>query len=325
MLEYMIMASLLILAYNEDETIEDLLDNLYSHFDNIILLDDNSSDLTYKKCQKYIKKENFIYHKNKKNLGAGKSFEVGLSIFNKLDSDYLVKIDGDNQFNIKDILFLSRKGQDDNFDFIKCDRFWKNGIKGKIPFVRYLGNALASLLIKLTTGNWKINDPLNGLFFISKRITSNFTVKKLFKRYGYPFYLIYYVINISKVTKLKIGQYHNVVTYGDEKSQLKANTMLFKLLYFTLVSYYKKIKTKLRFSSLQFSALIDIISQLFLFLSLYSLIRILMILDNVPKGSWLILSLVSLLVSIILLFTSQSIENDIETNNLIKIKNYEFN
>lgn len=321
----MIMASLLILAYNEDETIEGLLGNLYTHFDNIILLDDNSSDLTYKKCQEYIKKENFIYHKNKKNLGAGKSFEVGLSIFNKLDSDYLVKIDGDNQFNIKDILFLSQKGQDENFDFIKCDRFWKNGIKGKIPFVRYLGNALASLLIKLTTGNWKINDPLNGLFFISKKITSNFTVKKLFKRYGYPFYLIYYVINISKVTKLKIGQYHNVVTYGDEKSQLKANTMLFKLLYFTLVSYYKKIKTKLRFSSLQFSALIDIISQLFLFLSLYSLIRILLILDNLPKGSWLFLSLISLLVSIILLFTSQTIENDIETNNLVKIKNYEFN
>jgi len=321
----MIMASLLILAYNEDETIEGLLDNLYTHFDNIILLDDNSSDLNYKKCQEYIKKENFIYHKNKKNLGAGKSFEVGLSIFNKLDSDYLVKIDGDNQFNIKDILFLSQKGQDENFDFIKCDRFWKNGIKGKIPFVRYLGNALASLLIKLTTGNWKINDPLNGLFFISKKITSNFTVKKLFKRYGYPFYLIYYVINISKVTKLKIGQYQNVVTYGDEKSQLKANTMLFKLLYFTLVSYYKKIKTKLRFSSLQFSALIDIISQLFLFLSLYSLIRIMLILDNLPKGSWLFLSLVSLLVSIILLVTSQAIENDIETNNLVKIKNYEFN
>jgi hypothetical protein len=320
----MIMASLLILAYNEDETIEGLLGNLYTHFENIILLDDNSSDLTYKKCQEYIKKENFIYHKNKKNLGAGKSFEVGLSIFNKLDSDYLVKIDGDNQFNIKDILFLSQKGQDENFDFIKCDRFWKNGIKGKIPFVRYLGNALASLLIKLTTGNWKINDPLNGLFFISKKITSNFTVKKLFKRYGYPFYLIYYVINISKVTKLKIGQYQNVVTYGDEKSQLKANTMLFKLLYFTVVSYYKKIKTKLRFSSLQFSALIDIISQLFLFLSLYSLIRILLILDNLPKGSWLFLSLVSLLVSIILLFTSQTIENDIETNNLVKIKNYEF-
>ena len=184
---------------------------------------------------------------------------------------------------------------------------------------------MASLLIKLTTGNWKINDPLNGLFFMSKKITSNFSVKKLFKRYGYPFYLIYYVSNISKKNKLKIGQYQNIVTYGDEKSQLKANTMLFKLLYFTIVSYYRKIKIKLRYSNLQFSALIDIISQLFLFLSLYSIIRIIFILESVPKGSWVIISLMSLLISIILLFISQNIENDIESNNITKLKNNEFN
>jgi len=319
------MASLLILAYNEDKTIKNLLNNLYPHFDNVILVDDNSSDFTYKKCQDYLDKENFIYHKNLKNLGAGKSFEVGLDIFNQLDSEYLIKIDGDNQFDNNDILYLSNKGQDENFDFIKCDRFWKNGIKGKIPFVRYLGNALASLLIKLTTGNWKINDPLNGLFFMSKKISSNFSVKRLFNRYGYPFYLIYYVLNISKKNKLKIGQYQNIVTYGDEKSQLKANTMLFKLLYFTIVSYYRKIKVKLRYSNLQFSALIDIVSQLFMFLSLYSIIRILFILESVPKGSWLIISLMSLLISIILLFISQNIENDIESNNITKLKNNEFN
>tara|TARA_B100001996_G_scaffold187304_1_gene143279 strand:- start:3418 stop:4383 length:966 start_codon:yes stop_codon:yes gene_type:complete len=319
------MASLLILAYNEDKTIKSLLDNLYEHFDKIILLDDNSSDFTYTKCEEYINKENFIYYKNKKNLGAGKSFEVGINIFNKLDSEYLVKIDGDNQFSIEDIKYLSKKGQDEGFDFIKCDRFWENGIKGKIPFVRYLGNALASLLIKLTTGNWKVNDPLNGLFFISKKITSNFTVRNLFKRYGYPFYLIYYVINFSKENKLKIGQYQNIVKYGDEKSQLKANTMFFKLLYFTFVSYCKKIKKKLKYSNLQFSALIDIISQLFLFLSFYSVIRIVMISESAPKGSWLLMSLMSLFISIILLFISQNIENDIESNNIVKIKNYEFN
>ena len=43
---------------------------------------------------------------------------------------------------------------------------------------------------------------------------------------------------------------------------------------FTIVSYYRKIKIKLRYSNLQFSALIDIISQLFLFLSLYSIIKL---------------------------------------------------
>ena len=196
MLEYIIMASLLILAYNEDNTIKDVLDSLYDHFENIILLDDNSSDFTYKKCIDFIDRKNFIYHKNEKNLGAGKSFEVGLSIFNGLDSEYLVKVDGDNQFDKEDIIFLSKKGEEEEFDFIKCDRFWENGIQGKIPFVRYLGNALASFLIKLTTGNWKINDPLNGLFFISKNITRSFEVRKLFKRYGYPFYLIYYILDL---------------------------------------------------------------------------------------------------------------------------------
>ena len=34
---------------------------------------------------------------------------------------------------------------------------------------------------------------------------------------------------IFQKNKLKIGQYQNIVTCGDEKSQLKANTMLFKL------------------------------------------------------------------------------------------------
>ena len=40
--------------------------------------------------------------------------------------------------------------------------------------------------------------------------------------------------------------------------------MLFKLLYFTFVSFYKKIKTKMKYSNLQFSALIDILAHFFL-------------------------------------------------------------
>ena len=31
-----------------------------------------------------------------------------------------------------------------HFDYIKCDRFWNDSIVGKIPFIRYFGNALAS-------------------------------------------------------------------------------------------------------------------------------------------------------------------------------------
>ena len=168
----------------------------------------------------------------------------------KLGSIYLIKlvqiafikkIDGDNQFSEDDILYLVKKGEEENFDFIKCDRFWEGGIKGNIPFIRYLGNALASFFIKLT-GNWKINDPL-CLFFISKNVTKDFKVPKLFKRYGYlSFYLVSCVVSLAKDTKLKIGQYQNTVTYGEEKKPVKTKYNAYKLSFFTIVSYLKKIK-----------------------------------------------------------------------------------
>ncbi len=321
------MASLLILAYNEESTIEQVIEKYYDHFEFVILIDDSSSDLTEEKYKKFKSKENFIHYKNKKNLGAGKSFEKGLDIFNNLNSEYIVKIDGDNQFAEKDILYLSDLGQNEKFDFIKCDRFWEGGIQGKIPFIRYLGNALASFLIKLSTGNWKLNDPLNGLFFISKKITSNFEVIKLFKRYGYPFYLTWYITNLAKNLNLKIGQYQNTVYYRHEKSQLKANVMFFKLLYFTIVSYYKKIKIKLKYSNLQFSGLIDIVSQIFLVFSIYSIYRITAIraaFINAPKASWVITTIAFFIISIALLVISQRQENEYESNEIIKIKNHEF-
>ena len=67
-----------------------------------------------------------------------------------------------------------------SFDFIKCDRFWEKGIEGDIPTIRYFGNAFASFLAKFSTGNWRVNDPLNGLFGFSKTSLENFRLPKLF-------------------------------------------------------------------------------------------------------------------------------------------------
>ena len=321
------MASLLILAYNEENTIEEVIDKYFNHFENIILIDDFSSDSTHEKYKKYKDNEKFYHNKNLKNLGAGKSFEIGINIFNQIDTNYLLKIDGDNQFSEDDILYLAKKGEDEDFDFIKCDRFWEGGIKGNIPFIRYLGNALASFFIKLTTGNWKINDPLNGLFFISKNVTKEFNVPKLFKRYGYPFYLVSYVLGLAKDTKLKIGQYQNTVIYGEEKSQLRANVMFIKLLYFTITSYLKKIKVKLKFSNLQFSGLIDIFSIGTFLISSYSIYRIFKIetlFNNAPRGSWFISTILFFIITIVLIVISQKLENEFESNQLTKIKNHEY-
>lgn len=316
------MNTLLILSYNEAQTIKKVVEKYIEHFQNLIIIDDNSTDETYELINKY--SEKIIYHRNTKNLGAGKSFEVGVEIFNDLDSKYLVKIDGDDQFKQKDVLKILDLGSSENYDFIKCDRFWEGGIQGNIPFIRYFGNALASFLIKLATGNWKINDPLNGLFFMSKNVSKNFKLKKLFYKYGYPFFLITFVINLSKYNKIKIGQFLNTVTYGDEKSGLKASRMFFKLIYFTLNSYYSKIKVKMKFSSYQFSALIDILSQVFLLISVYAYYRLASIRyfsGTGPQGSWFIVTIIFFIMFLTLVIISQNIENKSESNNISIIQN----
>ena len=158
--------------------------------------------------------------KNKKNFGAGKSFQIGLNyiVEEKLDPINIVKIDGDGQFEKSDILKIRKILEGNDVDYVKANRFWPDGIVGEIPTIRFFGNSIASFLIKFNTGLFKINDPLNGLLGFKAKFIKHINVPRIFFRYGYPFY-----VNSSFVqNNLKTYEIQNVVKYGiGEKSQLK--------------------------------------------------------------------------------------------------------
>ena len=136
------MTTLLILAYNEKSYIYDLINDYKDEFKRILVVDDCSSDGTSDILKDCIKEnKNLKVITNKKNLGAGRSFAIGINQFLKSDSKYLIKIDGDNQFKKNDVLQLNEIINRQDLDFIKCDRFWEKGIEGKIPNIRYVGNA----------------------------------------------------------------------------------------------------------------------------------------------------------------------------------------
>ena len=200
--------SLIILAYNEEPTIKNVIEKYIDRFDNVIVVNDASKDQT-ESILNNLKKEysNLSFVNNEKNLGAGRSFELGLDLFIKNDDDYVIKIDGDDQFDEKDVLKLVDIASEKEFDFIKCDRFWSKGIIGDIPNIRYFGNAFASFLIKISTGNWRVNDPLNGLFLFSNNAVKKLKLPKLFFRYGYPFFITSEISNMAINDDLKIAQY----------------------------------------------------------------------------------------------------------------------
>ena len=315
------MFTLVVLAYNEEKYIEKTTLELIEYFDKIIVVDDKSSDNTSPLVEALCDKHNKIkLIKNAKNFGAGKSFLTAIKSIEDEHPGYIIKVDGDNQFNLEDILKLKEISKNKNIDFLKCDRFWENGIEGDIPLIRYVGNAFASLLLKLSTSNWKLNDPLNGLFSISTKAAKHLNMPKLFFRYGYPFYLSVYFSNLSIERDLLIGQMKNTVTYRDEKSNLKAFTMLFKLVYFTFKTLFSKIKLKMKYSQLQMSAILDILGAVSFITFIYSIIKFLNIryFDYVAsQATWFLVSLIFLVLTISLVFVSQKIEYKIKLTNFI--------
>ena len=316
--------ALIVLAYNESKTIEEVIKKHETFFDKIIVVNDKSKDNTHKILSGLENDlENLTVITNSKNLGAGKSFDIGIKEFLQSDCDYVVKIDGDGQFNPKDAEKIKILAQEKNLDFIKCDRFWVQGINGKIPLIRYFGNAFASFLIKFATGNWKINDALNGLFLISRKVADNFALPKLFNRYGYPFYLNTYVSNYAMVSDIKIGQYKNVINYGEEKSSLNPFTMFFKLIYFVVINFITKIKIKVRISELQLSAILDILSIVIfsnLIFSLYKFIGVRYLDSSGPQDTWYLVVIIYFLVYLGILTLSQNQESKFNKDKFLDMK-----
>ncbi len=314
------MFTLIVLAYNEEKYIEKTIKESFNHFDEVIIVNDSSKDETLNKINKLELQDfnNLKIINNEKNIGAGKSFLNAIKEVDLNKTDYLIKIDGDNQFKIDDILKLKKVAKDNKIDFLKCDRFWEDGIEGNIPIIRFIGNAFASFLLKLSTSNWKLNDPLNGLFLISSKALRNFDLPKLFYRYGYPFFLSVYFSNLSIEDNLKIGQVKNTVTYRDEKSNLKAFTMLFKLLYFTLKTLVTKIKIKIKYSKLQMSGILDFLGLGSFVTFCYSLTRFIQIryFDYyASQATWFLVTLIFFSISIGLIYVSQKIEYELKLSN----------
>lgn len=282
------MYCLCILAYNEEDSIKMTVEKYLNHFESIVVVNDGSLDHTSEILKKLENETNKIkIITNQKNMGAGYSLQKSLDYFNETDLKYLIKIDGDNQFEESDIIELIKYSK--NFDFIKCDRFWEQGIKGTIPKTRYFGNAFASLLLKISTGNWRINDPLNGLFLFSRKITNRINIPNNFKRYGYPFYLTNYISHLSFTEDIKIGQMKNTIEYFSNKKTINIFVMFIKLITFTLKSFFKKISIKFENSKLQLSGFYDILFLINLCISLFSSYKVIAVRyfdQSGQQGTW---------------------------------------
>lgn len=135
-------------AYNEEKTIGRVLNNIPDFVDNIIVVNDGSTD----KTAEVAKEMGSIVLNHRKNIGVGASFHSGLRKALELSPDIMVNIDADGQFNPKDITKLIEPIISSKAEFVTASRFLDPEQYPKMKRIKFLGNKLMSYFISKLSG-----------------------------------------------------------------------------------------------------------------------------------------------------------------------------
>ncbi|KKR81578.1 MAG: hypothetical protein UU73_C0001G0146 [Candidatus Daviesbacteria bacterium GW2011_GWA1_41_61] len=145
-----------IAAYNEEKTISEVLEELKEYVDQIVVVDDGSSDETFKKATG----PKVILLRHLANLGQGAALQTGFEYAKRNKADIVITYDADGQFLACDIPRLIKPILQNKADIVLGSRFLGQAIN--IPPTRLLTLKLGIIFTFLFSG-LKLTDVYNGL------------------------------------------------------------------------------------------------------------------------------------------------------------------
>ena len=206
-------------AYNEQKLILKVLSTMPSFVDSIIVVDDASRDKTKEVVEKYRRKDSRVrLIKHEKNRGVGSSRVTGLNASLKENNDITVMMDGDAQMDPEELINLVKPIVELKADYVKGNRFFTGEAWGRIPKVRYIGNAFLSLLTKIASGYWHIADSQCGYAAVSKKVLNLIDLSDIYPGYGSPNdFLVKLNVASAKVIDIPVTPIYGI----GEKSGIK--------------------------------------------------------------------------------------------------------
>ena len=151
-------------AYNEEENIVRVVDNLINNYGQLdyVVINDGSRDNTAKLCREH----GYNLVDLPVNLGLAGAFQAGMKYALVNDYDYAIQFDGDGQHNPQFIEGMEQMAEKENLDIVIGSRFASE----KKPFTaRMLGSRLIEFCI-LVTCHKRIKDPTSGMRMFNRRM-----------------------------------------------------------------------------------------------------------------------------------------------------------
>ena len=203
-------------TYNEVQNIKKLISLIYKNFPkaDILVIDDNSPDLTYKLLKKLKKKyKNLKIKLRDKKYGLDSAHKFAYDFAKKKGYVKLITMDADlshNPIEIKKIVRLLDKSE-----FVIGSRYIKGG-KCEMRFLRYLMSFFGNKFIKFFLGI-KCNEFTSSYRGFNLIKLKNFSLKKI-KSKGYSFFMeTVYLINKKNFKIIEIPIKFKNRIYGKSK------------------------------------------------------------------------------------------------------------
>jgi len=158
-------------AYNEDMKIQSVLGDLKSKFQNIVVIDDGSTDNTYQQALS----SGVTVLSHIVNRGQGAALMTGIKYSLDKGADIIVSFDADGQHQTEEIQKIINPIVHQQADIVLGSRFLEK--KSKIPLARKIILKAGIVFTRLTTG-LRLTDTHNGFRAFSRRAAKKINLRQ---------------------------------------------------------------------------------------------------------------------------------------------------
>jgi glycosyltransferase involved in cell wall biosynthesis len=229
-------------AYNEERMISQTLFSIPGFVDNIIVVNDKSTDKTSDVIMRITENDKRItLLEHEVNLGVGGAIVTGYKKARDLQMDVTVVMAGDAQMDPKDLPHIIEPVANGSADYSKGNRLFYGDAWSMIPHYRYLGNSLLSLMTKIASGYWHIADSQSGYTAISLLALKKLNLDKIYKRYGMPNDILIMLNELDfRVRDVHIRPVYNI----GEKSGIRLMRVIPRISWILFKGFWRRLAFK---------------------------------------------------------------------------------
>lgn len=231
--------AVLIPAYNEASQIGGVLDGLPPFVDEIIVVDDGSEDATSQVVtERGDHDDRITLVRLEENRGVGGALAVAYVRARERGVDVAVTVDGDGQMDPGEMADLIMPVVTGHADYAKGNRLLDPKDWDRIPKTRLFGNAVLSLLTKLTSGYWSVADSQTGYTAAGRHALDHIDWKSVYPRYGRP----NDVLVRANVAECRVADVPVKAIYGiGERSNMRILKVVFGISFLLLRRFWWRV------------------------------------------------------------------------------------